>query len=416
VLAACVTTKPKPCPNCFAVFVMPDTQYYTQLGGQPEHGSHFELITRYICQHRTAWMEPSTGKRMPILMLIHLGDIVNLGDRDEGEKGGGPLAQWVRVDKAFDHLDNCSPKVPYLVTVGNHDLDGFNYEGATQGYNEYFGADRWTSQGYGCASPDECAWDEGRWFIGGGDPIAAGSRNRVGEGEPGPSVTQPGRHRSGLIEAPNGQKFLFMGLDIALDYPPPANVGEGDDLAWPNKIFDLYPRTPTIVFHHSMFWSYKRPDSRLRWGPELWHSDSLEASHRSTGRGMKALYDVLLEPRDQVRFIFSGHVVAPAHQADYTIPRSGAPPVWGFLRNYQNTRFGGKVYGAGWNVIAVFDPDAGQVRVRSYRIDDEAAYAKPPVNQLHVGKPVPTECMQMDQHRFRERVIQWDFRVADAPG
>ena len=44
--AACVPVTPKPCPKCFAVMVMPDTQNYTRLMGQPERGNHLDLVTR----------------------------------------------------------------------------------------------------------------------------------------------------------------------------------------------------------------------------------------------------------------------------------------------------------------------------------------------------------------------------------
>lgn len=422
--AACAAVAPTTCENCFAVFIMPDIQFYTVLAGQPERGNHLDLMTRYACANRTAWMEPTTGKRMPILMLLQLGDLVQSGDLNEGKKGAGPLAQWARVDTAFDNLDACEPNVPYLVTLGNHDLDGFNYEGKSEGYNTYFGTDRWTRKGRACAATDACDWSAGKWFLGGGDAIAANSRNLVGEGSVGPPTEQPGRHRAARIEAPNGQPFLFLGLELALDHSKPLDRSKregtyGDDLAWPRQILDTYPGVPTIVFHHSMFWANLPPDTALRWGPETFHSDSLTelpASSADLGKvaGMKDLYDVLLAPRRQVRFIFSGHVIRPTNQADYTIPRPGAPPVWGFLRNYQIIGEGeGETYGAGWNVIAVFDPDAEQVRVRSYRIDDDEAYAAPPVNLLHKGTPVRTECMDTDQGDFKERIIPWDFSVSE---
>jgi hypothetical protein len=65
----------------------------------------------------------------------------------------------------------------------------------------------------------------------------------------------------------------------------------------------------------------------------------------------------------------------------------------------------------GWNVVAVFDPAAREVRVRSYRIDDVESYAEPPLNYDHVGTPAPTECLQTDQNGVGERVISWDFQI-----
>jgi hypothetical protein len=242
-------------------------------------------------------------------------------------------------------------------------------------------------------------------------------------------VAQQGRHRAGLIRSPNGTPFLFLGLEMALDFPPPTTGFEGvegDDTRWVKKLLELYPDVPTIAFHHNLFWAFEPPDTRLRWGPQTWHSDSIRepldpdvvpgAPEFGTDRGMKDLFDQLLAPYSQVRFIFTGHVLWPTTQADYTILRSGAPPVWGVMRNYQlvdlGLRGGEDDYGVGWNVIAVFDPDAEQVRIRSYRIDDVEAYADPPVHSLHTGEPAPTECFDTDQGGFPERVIAWDF---DAP-
>jgi hypothetical protein len=428
-VADCPPVTPVACPNCFAVFVMPDTQNYTTLANQPAAANHLDLVTRYICRERTAWTEPSTGKQMPISMVIHLGDIVQNGDLEEAV--AGPLAQWQRASAAFDNLDSCDAVVPYLVTNGNHDHDWTGcviggdpysgcYENPTEGYETYFGADRWESQGYGCAAPDDCDWQAGEWFLGSGDEIAAGSRNNVGEGSPGPPVAQQGRHRAGLIRTPSGRPMLFLGLEMAVDFPPaaPGFEGvEGDDTRWVKEILELYPDVPTVVFHHSLFWVFDPPDTRLRWGPETWHSDSirdiLPEPEWGTERGMKDLFDYLLAPYAQVRFIFTGHVLVPTTQADHTIPRVGMPPVWGMLRNFQQVELGlpgdEDIYGVGWNVIAVFDPDAEQVRIRSYRIDDEEAYTDPPVDYLHVGEPASTECFDTDQNGFPERVISWDF-------
>ena len=419
---ACKPVEPVACPNCFAVFVMPDTQNYVFEPYQPRAGNHLDLVARYICAHRTKWTEPSTGKQMPILMTIHLGDLVQ---RADGSTPQPNLEEWKRIDAAFDVLDQCTPPVPYVVTVGNHDLALRSYESASRFYNEFFGVERWTERGYGCASLSQCDWDAGEWFLGGGDEIEALSRNQLGAGNPGPPTPQPGRHPAARIEPPNGQPFLFLGLELAFDFPPaPAALRQpqGNDAAWPLKVLSAHPDTPTILFHHSMLWAFPRPDDRLRWGPEIWLSDSIAAPGTpGPGRGfgetggMEALYERLIEPFPQARFLFTGHVMRPRSQADYTIERESGGPVWAFLRNYQNRgvrKDPSIIYGAGWNVIAVFDPDAEEVRVRSYRIDDQATYATPPVDFDHAGQSVPTECFDMDEGGVGERVISWDFRVS----
>jgi hypothetical protein len=133
---------------------------------------------------------------------------------------------------------------------------------------------------------------------------------------------------------------------------------------------------------------------------------------------MKDLFDLLIEPYTQVRFLFTAHVYVPTHQADYTIPRKAGPPVWAFMRNFQRIDLGlpghEDRYGVGWNAVAVFDPDSKEVRVRSYRIDDVENYTVPPVNYDHVGQPAATECLETDQGSVGERVISWDFKATGA--
>ena len=360
---ACETTPPLSCPNCFAVFVMPDTQHYTLYGsnsvGAGQGQTHFKLLTSWICGHRSAWREPSTGKAMPIAIVIQLGDIV---DNDA-------TYQWVRADAAFDNLDACSTgAVPYLVVAGNHDLVNGYYEKNSTGYFQYFnaapaysslGPDRWSA--YRCHDPNNCQGGPGDWFIGGGDPIAKNSRNLdlVG-GAAGPPQDVPGRHRAGLIRAPNGQRFLFLGLEYEFDYPPAEFPGHGDDLAWPQSQLANYPGIHTIVFHHYLLNPLSGVLNEATMG--AYHGDST----------LPTLWDAIVEPTPQVFMTFNGHWTGTNRQLDAQIPRAAGDSVLGVYRNYQGTQpyHGGYAYGGGWNDIAVFDPDAHQIRLRSYRIGD----------------------------------------------
>jgi hypothetical protein len=85
---------------------MPDTQDYTSIS-QPMGGDHFKLLTRWVCEFKDDFVEPSTGKEMPIVFMLGLGDIVNYGN---------VVAQWEIADAAYDNLDSCG--VPYLATYG----------------------------------------------------------------------------------------------------------------------------------------------------------------------------------------------------------------------------------------------------------------------------------------------------------
>jgi hypothetical protein len=104
--------------------------------------------------------------------------------------------------------------------------------------------------------------------------------------------------------------------------------------------------------------------------------------------------------------------VTSSPQEDFTFSRTGAPDIAGFLRNYQTAAIWGvpaSYYGAGWNIIAAFDPEADEIRVRSYRIDDTNAYADPPINYEHTGTPAATECLNMDRQTLGERTVPFVF-------
>ena len=129
---------------------------------------------------------------------------------------------------------------------------------------------------------------------------------------------------------------------------------------------------------------------------------------------MKAVWTELMADSRQIFMIVSGHVVRPSGQADSMIPRTHHPPVIGAMRNYQTASLAqipSQHYGVGWNVVAVFDPEASQVRIRSYRIDDVAAYSDPPANFAHTAAPAPTECFDMDFESVTERIVPFDFEA-----
>jgi hypothetical protein len=445
-----------PCPNCFAVFLMPDTQAYTVSGGWGSApNDHLDLITRYICANRTAFREPATGKEMPILMVLELGDMVD---------GGTPtavLGQWQVISDAFDNLDNCNPVVPYVVAVGNHETQPRNfYSAATTNFQTFFGADRWAA--YQCADPANCDWDAGEWFIGGGDPVAAFSRNNIpdwemtltnvtgafvegdtvnwgvdgvgvvqrwqastshlwayqlsgsgaqpadpvttpgggGSGEvvtatvntlfgvtqgPGPPSSEPGRHRVAVIRAPNGQRWLFLGLEVSFDFPPALHPSEGDDSAFLIQAMNDYAGAPTVIAHHSLF----------NYGGGYNNNTSYFCDSRFT---TKPIWDALVEPFPQVVATFNANIASAGLREDEWLRTTAAGyDVFAAVRNYAGGWYpkgwsdgGIASEGNGWNAIAVFDPDAEEIRVRSYRIDDTDA------DGTYDGVPEATENLDMD--------------------
>lgn len=389
--------EPVPCDDCFAVFVMPDTQGYTRGKKQPQAGAHLAFVTRWICASSRAWVEPSTGKTMPIVAVAHLGDVVNNGDlRVDGE-----LPQWRIADAAFDVLDAC-PKgpVPYLVTTGNHDYAELPGDAAsrpslyarrTAGFDRYFGAERYAA--YACDDPSGCTGAPDDWFVGGGDAIPAGSRNHTaprGRGKesglrPGPPAEQPGRHRAIVVRAPGGRRLLLLGLEATFDAPVDGSLPapqSHDDSAWPLRVLRDYADLPTVVVNHA--WLLPRdPDAVVPAGVDF-GQDHPRA--RPWGR---FVWDLFVRDFPQVVLVSGGHWVprgaAGAERfAAQRLPRdldgAGPPEVVAVWSNFQSV---GQVFGEqrqshltgdGWNTIVVFDPGARQIRARDYRIDDVDGY------------------------------------------
>ncbi len=395
-------TRAEPCADCYALFVMPDVQFYTTLENQPEGAAHLQLVTRWICSNRVSFTEPATGKQMPILAVIQLGDLVQSGDRDEG--GDGTLDEWLRVDAAFDILDDCAGgPVPYLVVPGNHDLHPTNrYQSKSDGYNQLFGTDRWAARQ--CAAPLACNTVAGEWFIGGGDPILANSRNNL-DGAPGPPTDQPSRHRAALLPTPNGQRLLLLGLDLAFDFPPAHHPAEGDDLAWPRSVLTAYTGVPAILFHHTLI------------GPTGEFVDQVASFESDSLFSTRDIWNALPD-RDSLFLTFNGHWTSviddnsnprSAREADAVLSTNSGLDVFAFFRNYQgvphfdrNAVACPKHYGGGWNAIAVFDPGAREIRVRSYRIEDVDNDCS------HDGAPADPADLQMDL-QGPQSIVHYDF-------
>lgn len=384
----------EPCKDCFAVFVMPDVQFYTHLPLQPEGANHLDLITRWICENRT-FVEPATGKEMPIVMVLQLGDLVQSGDLDED--GDGTLDEWERVDAAFDNLDACAGgAVPYLVVSGNHDYQPINrYESVSQGYNTFFGASRWAP--YQCADPSACSGEAGDWFVGGGDGIGVTTRNNVG-GPPGPPVAQPGRHRAAVVKLPSGGRMLFVGLEMAFDFAPPSSPSEQDDVAWIDQVLAAYPGVPAIALHHTLL------------GPlGEFVADDVASFNSDSIHSTEDIWNAAIAPHPEFFMTWNGHWTSVMdeegqttiiREADATFQNQAGLAVHSFFRNYQGVagRSAGGTFcertGGGWNVIAAFDPEADEIRVRSYRIEDtdndcthDGTPAAPSALQKNFGGP-----------------------------
>jgi hypothetical protein len=353
------------CTNCFAFFIMPDTQAYTL---SPAGRSHLQLMARYLCDERPEWVEPSTGKAMPLAMVVQLGDITQNNLEPE----------WSAVDAAFDLLDGCG--MPYIVVNGNH--DGSPYSTTMYLYQKYFGtpcdpapagqppracqAAPFAALGaragwaqHRCLTGASCTPQE--WFVGGGDDIGEASRD-LDTGNPGPPTDEPGRHRVAVVGRPDGGQMLFVGLEMGFDFANPTlSPPLRDDLAWIEGVLAQFPDVPTVLVNHAMFMGDNDVfPAGVSLGADTWSAP-------------QEVWNRLVDPHPQIFMTVNGHWISNTanHHVETTSQQADVVSVF---RNFQTTGYLGLGYGDGWNTIAVVDPDQGQLRLRSYRIDDVDSY------------------------------------------
>ena len=97
--------------QAWSIAVIPDTQYYVR---SEDNAPIFTEITRWLVDHK---------EELNLQLVLHVGDIV---DRNNAE-------QWKHAKESLKVLDG---KLPYVLSVGNHDL-GKNSSDRTTMLNEY---------------------------------------------------------------------------------------------------------------------------------------------------------------------------------------------------------------------------------------------------------------------------------------
>ena len=196
----------------FQIAVLPDTQYYTS----QKHGGTMEMFEQQI-----DWILENY-KKENIKYVVHLGDLVEHGEQD--------LAEWERAKNVMYRLEKPLPDfpegIPYGIAVGNHDQQPKRNpapDGTDEGYNIYFGRDRF----------------EGRSYYGG----AFGKNDND--------------NHFNIFEA-GGEKFLVLYIEYN------ENINEYYDSLLENEVFDWaenvlekYSTHKVIIVSHSLL---KRPE------------------------------------------------------------------------------------------------------------------------------------------------------------
>ncbi len=296
------------------VVVLPDLQNYTGRRGRYLH----------VLEDTMAWIIRER-KRLGIELVVQVGDLTDSNKTDE----------WKRARRAFSVLDGV---LPYVVTVGNHDL-GFGTAGSSRStfLNKHFHlADNPLNK--------QClveAW------------------------------------REGCLE--NTASVVTLGrkdwLILALEFGPREGV-----LRWANKVLRDYPDHPTLIVTHE----YIDQLSLLRTGrvqhsrPETYNSPyayGLASDYGGVNCG-EEIWMKLVAAHPQVRAVVCGHHrpfkrnwfsgrcrpvagLASAHRIDY---RPDGSRVDQLMFNAQWAERGGD----GWVMLLHASTDGASVKSRKF--------------------------------------------------
>jgi hypothetical protein len=280
----------------FSIVVLPDTQFYSR---------HYEDV--FVKQ--TQWIAEKRDE-LNIAFVLHLGDIVDYNLPTE----------WMAASRAMSHLDG---KVPYVLNVGNHDIQNGDRFGMI---NFYFPVSRYAG----------ASWFRGTWE---------------------PNDT----HNTWALFDVGGQPWLV----VSLEFGPRDGA-----LAWADGILKMHPKTPAIIVTHAYLYKDATRYNRKLPKPQPHGPYDYPWLGKFPGGSNdgEEMWDKLVSKNPNVRFVLSGHDVFDAY-ARLTSTRPDGTRVHQILSNYQfyyacpcPMNLGGN----GWLRIMELAPAQRKVRVRTY--------------------------------------------------
>jgi len=320
-------------PEFFTVAVLPDTQY-----SYYSSPSFFESETHWIAANAEAER---------IAFVLHEGDIVD-SPLDQG--------QWTAARASMAALDE---KLPYVLTVGNHDL----------ALAARADAPRTTLLN------DTFPYDDLVHATGFGGAFETGHRENA-------YYLLPGGGRTWLV--------------LALEFSPRPAV-----LAWAAQILSDHSALPAIVLTHAYLYSDgSRYDLQGRVcqfsgdcvnppatgpAPQCWNP----VCYLGDGSDGETIWKTLVLPHSNVLFVFSGHVANPSPNdaARLSSARPDGTVCHQLLADYQAD---GKTGGDGYfRLVRIWKDGRVQVRTFSPFVDAAKAFLTDERNQFALQIAMP---------------------------
>jgi hypothetical protein len=263
----------------FTMAAMSDTQYTVE-----SFPNTFSAQTQWIADH-------ATDPAYDFAFVAHQGDMLRRGYSD---------AQAAVADSALKILDN---KVPYTVSIGNHDFDNqfddLDHHISSANFTSWFGNARYQAignSGFGGASLDQ--------------------RNRY------------------QIFTAGGQQFLVLSLEW--EAPDAA-------LAWAQTVVNGHRQLPVIVTTHEYLNSSGRTTSPLD----------------PAGNAGASIFSKFVAKNPQVFMVLSGHTGAVFSQ---TSTNNAGATVYEYAADFEGRPNGGD----GWMQLLQFDLAGGKITGSNY--------------------------------------------------
>ncbi|MFI4876251.1 MAG: metallophosphoesterase [Blastopirellula sp. JB062] len=214
-------TLPSVPQGSFSIVVIPDTQAY-RLTPDPQNPAGEKIVSNRIFDAHTRWIAENL-ERQSIAFVSHAGDIV-----DKNEDG-----QWKVAQQAMNRLHG---KVPYGLSVGNHDM---TRRGDSTLFQKYFPAARFA----------DFAWYGGAYAPANDDTQISGNNAN-----------------SFQLFSTHGLDFVFLHLEC--------NAPD-DVLAWADQVLEKHQDRLALITTHMCLGPRDRPQSaddyfdspkgRMRW-------------------------------------------------------------------------------------------------------------------------------------------------------
>lgn len=295
----------------FSIVVIPDTQAYRGKETKKMEEST-EPLTNPVFQSHADWIARNLGPQK-IAFVSHVGDIVDKNKPD----------QW---ELAVQCMDVIHGKVPYGISVGNHDMTA---GGDSSLFQQHFPKSR---------------FEKFDWYGG----CYAGSPND-------PKISGNNANSYQLFSA-GGTDFLFLHLEC--------NAPD-DVLDWANQILKQYPQRTALITSHMGWGPETRPkvDEEYRTLPKgrmQWSK-----IHKERGNSPQQIWEKCYTKHANLLAVFSGDQ-SRSQAIRASTPGEHGNVIHEFLQDYMQEASHG-----GWLRLYRFLPEEQKVQVFTFHTGTE---------------------------------------------